>query len=203
MKAIWKLMLLISIVPAFAQEASTFIASEGSRIWFEGTSTLHDYMCETDSFTAKMTTSDVEKVQNAIADMAMVVSIPVRSLKSPKGERLEKKMYEHLNANEHPFIYYELESTESIVSVGDSLAPAIHTKGWLSVAGVTRPVEIMVKCAADFGQVVNLTGSIALDMKDFGVDPPKMMLGALRTSKDIVVHFDLVMRNELTAEARL
>jgi len=193
MRYLITLLILGFVSSLSAQSEITLNAEEESRIWFEGTSTLHDWSCEAEMFTAVLTSageSSAAVLANVAFDIDVV--IPVRSLKSSKGDRMDKKMYETLKEEDYQDIHYNLSAVrKSDASTEDRLV--FDTEGTLSVAGKLQLIAIQVTGALlDNGQI-QLSGSVPLDMTAFEVKPPTMMLGTLRTNKNIVVYFELNM----------
>ena len=100
-------------------------------------------------------------------------------------------MYKTMNAARYPDIRFELSNYE--IAQGASPAEiAIDAKGKLSIAGVEREIHLPVTAIRE-GEVLRLRGSTPLLMTDYGIKPPTLMMGALRTANQIVVHFDLAV----------
>ncbi|MGH1366758.1 MAG: YceI family protein [Calditrichia bacterium] len=193
MRCLITFLMLTLVSSLFAQSEITLNAGEGSRIWLEGTSTLHDWSCEAEAFTAVLTSpgeNSAAVLTNIAFDIDVV--IPVRSIKSSKGDRMDKKMYETLKEEEYSDIHYNLSAVrKSNSSMGDKLI--FDTEGTLSIAGSMQLIAIQVVGVLQENDQILFSGSVPLDMTAFGVKPPKMMLGTLRTNKNIVVHFELNM----------
>jgi hypothetical protein len=60
----------------------------------------------------------------------------------------------------------------------------------LQIAAVEKPIELDAVGVTD-GKVLHVTGVKQLLMTDYGVKPPKFMLGVMSVSDPITVHFDL------------
>lgn len=196
MRYVLLMMMVLGSGWLFAQNSVALGADSNSRIWFEGTSTLHDFTCEVDSFNATLSSraATPETIFNDL-DFKMTVVIPVKMIKSSKGERMDKKMYETLSADKVKTIVYEMTAVkDGPAGSEDSSGVVLETRGLLSIVGQTRPININVRGILMAGGGIRLSGAVPLDMTDFGIEPPKMMLGALRTDKKITIHFDLRMR---------
>jgi len=68
----------------------------------------------------------------------------------------------------------------------------IDAKGTLTIAGVVREIGMAVTAVRE-GSMVRLRGGAPLLMTQFGIKPPTMMMGALRTADQVVVSFDLLV----------
>jgi hypothetical protein len=114
--------------------------------------------------------------------------IPVKGLKSDKA-KLDENMYKALAEPANPEILFTLDSyTPSTSAAGDTLAVA--TKGRLKVAGQEKAIDMRVAFTPSNGGM-RVKGRANLKMTMFGIKPPTMMLGTLRTHDDVVIEFDL------------
>jgi polyisoprenoid-binding protein YceI len=95
-------------------------------------------------------------------------------------------MYAALKAKENPAIVFRLRSVE----VGDDLS--VKAVGVLSIAGTEREVDLAAAGTRVDG-AFRVRGSEKLLMTDFGIKPPSMMLGAIKTKNEVTVHFDIVL----------
>ena len=65
------------------------------------------------------------------------------------------------------------------------------------IAGVEKEVTIDLQVERT-GTRLAVTGATDLLMTDFGVTPPKAMLGMLKTDPKVRIHLDLVIASSLT-----
>jgi polyisoprenoid-binding protein YceI len=205
MQRILKLLVPVALIATatLAQGAPGELALQaGSRLWLTGTSTMHDYssqasnlkvafQCEPTRWPATLNGGEAVAAFIQVKGVtAIEVVIPVTGLKSGK-EGLDKNMYKTLLAEKHPEIRFRLASYE-IGTANDSAGTAINARGTLTVAGVEREI-LMSATAHREGENVRLRCDVPLLMTQFGIKPPKMMLGAIKTSDKVVVHIDLVV----------
>jgi polyisoprenoid-binding protein YceI len=122
---------------------------------------------------------------------AFDATIPVVSLTSP-DEGVAGHIHESLEADTHPEIRFQLRS----------ITPAPHdvsgfvrlsAGGTLTVAGVERDVTLTLNVMRA-GDWLLVDGNTDLLMTDFGVKPPKGLLGMLRTDPLIRVRVYVVVR---------
>ena len=125
------------------------------------------------------------------------VEIPVTSLTSGK-RGMDEKMHEALKATTYPMITYRLESAKitgrqaaQAEDAGGSLM--IDTTGVLAVAGVDQTVDIPMRVRRLSDHHLEISGDTALRMTEFGIDPPRAMLGTLRTGDTVRVHWTWVL----------
>jgi polyisoprenoid-binding protein YceI len=184
-----------------AQEAgSSPLALGASRVSIAGTSNIHAYAAST----AALRVTRV-KWANAVAGPTFwdelvkpgalevfEIAIPAATLTSDK-EGLDKNMHKALKVKEHADITFRLLRLEPRAgAVG-----ALRGVGVLTVAGVPREVALDITTArTDAGLAVR--GQIALLMTDFGIEPPKAMLGMLKTDPKVTITFETVLTVPLT-----
>lgn len=155
----------------------------------KGTSNVHDWQ------------SSVEELQSAIlltgSDGSLAITkceitIPVKSIKSEKGAMMNKKTWKALNEEEYPQIKYT-QSQFSAESQGSSGFTA-KSAGNLSIAGVTKPVELKLTGQLLEDKTIQVSGSKKLKMTDFGIDPPTALLGTMKTGDEITIEFNVILK---------
>jgi polyisoprenoid-binding protein YceI len=172
---------------AAAAMGATATLGPGSKVWLEGDSTLHPFTSVSKEFKVDLTVGQgtpqtLAAGLAAKAPAAMTVTIPVKSLKSDK-KGLDKNLYKALEAEKSPDIVY--------VMSGYTLADGkVQTKGTLSVAGKTKEQALTGTLSLADGKAV-VDGEQPLLMTDFGIKPPSMMLGAVKTKDQVLVKFHL------------
>ena len=169
-----------------AQDARAPISLTLSRVSIAGTSNVH-------AFTAA--TADVRVTRVQLADdcgawddvlkpgalKAFEISIPATSLKSG-DDGMDKNMYKALKAPQQPDITFRVSQLELR---GGS---AYRANGTLRIAGVEREVALDLTTEQKDGQLV-VKGSLPILMTDYGIAPPKAMLGMLKTDPKVTVSF--------------
>ena len=172
-----------------------------------GTSTLHDWEVESRVVRGRMVFAEIgvgaswETVAAALLSEERTpdtrVVIPVRSLESGR-RRMDREMFGALKADKHAAIVYKLNAlggmpdergTEEAAGAEGRATLRLLAKGELTIGGQTREVEFPVAIAAR-EQGLTVRGEVALKMTDFDVDPPRLMLGALRVGDAITIRFE-------------
>ncbi len=98
-----------------------------------------------------------------------------------------------LKANRYPTITFGLPAPEVTRALAAGPGPVL-VDGQLTIAGETKPVQTEVTVTRGPGQAVQVQGTQALRMTDFGVKPPVLMLGLLKVRDLVHVAFDVVLR---------
>jgi len=163
--------------------ADRFTPAKGSFIRIEGTSTLHDWTMEGTTINGTISAPPIEQWKNDASSVS--VAIPVTSIKSEHA-KMDKLMAEALKAGANPTIRFEL-TTASLAEAGATLQ--LETHGKLTIAGVTREVQMRVNGVRDSSGTYILTGQVPIRMSDYGIKPPTAMLGTIKTGNDVKVTF--------------
>ena len=193
----------LALWASLAQAAPGGLALQpGSRLWLTGTSTVHDYKsqasqldvtftCDASRWPAAVTGADaIDGLIRGDGVTAIDVVVGVTGLKSGK-DGLDKNMYKALLAEKHPEIRFKVK-TYKVGAPGDTAGTSIDAIGTLTVAGVEREITLPAIARRE-GDTLRLSGSVPLLMTQFGIKPPKMMLGTIKTADKVVVHIDLLI----------
>jgi hypothetical protein len=189
---------ITAAIPGAAGKAGTagILTLASARVSLEGTSNIHAYTASTN--TVRVTAIEIagapegdvlEHVLGPDGLKAFEVVIPVASLSSPK-DGIDKNMHKALKAQEHPDITFRLRRLEAVDG-------AYRATGGLTIAGVEKEVTLNLQVERTRTGLA-ITGAIDLLMTDFGVTPPKAMLGMLKTNPKVRIHLDLVVAPSLT-----
>lgn len=155
-----------------------------------GTSTLHDWTMK--SVKAECTAVfDFNAVGQISGLKALTFSTPVNALKS-EHTAMDNNAYKALKNDKDPMISYTLTSVNVTPAAGG--ASTIICTGKLTIAGATRDAQIIAVCKPNADNTVAVTGSEKISMKDFSIDPPTFMLGAVKTGNDITLTFNLTLK---------
>jgi polyisoprenoid-binding protein YceI len=175
--------LALLVFLAGAAAADRYAPSRGSFVRIEGTSTLHAWKMEGSTIDGSITAPPIEQWTNGTAHSEVSVSIPVTSIKSEHA-KMDALMAEALKAAANPTIRYEL--TSATLASRDA-NPLLSTRGKLTIAGVTREVEMQIAATRQPGNAYVLTGRVPIRMSDYGIKPPTAMLGTIKTGNDVTV----------------
>lgn len=176
-------------VRANAQDAPLTLAS--AKVSLAGTSNIHE-------FTAS--TTEVRVIKFAIAKGiggpgllaailnpgavdAFEIAIRSTSLASPK-EGIDKNMHKALKVEQFKDITFRLLRFEA--------KPELRAVGMLTIAGVEREVAFDIKTSTA-GTALTVAGEVPLLMTDYGIAPPKALMGMLKTDPKVVVKFETVL----------
>jgi polyisoprenoid-binding protein YceI len=189
---------------ASAQETTKLPVSPESKLWVEGTSTLHDWTCRTQTLdaTIEFEASAAEQLRTAppTALRRVSVKVPVKSLKCGHGA-MDNNLYKALSADAEPEISYILATFEPVPGESDA-SFGLKTVGTLKIVGTERRIAMDVTATRLPDGSVKAAGTVPIKMTDFGIKPPTVMFGRIKTGNDVKVKFELTVTAEAMGAAK-
>lgn len=189
-KVVFLFVLLAGSGIAGAQSVYKIVNSQAMDMTLSGTSTLHKW-----TMSAQNTHGEAKfgfNPQNTLNSIsALSFSLPTINLKS-KDKKLNKNAYKALKTTQHKNIIYKMGTAK--VMPEDEGKYLVKTNGDLSIAGVTKNVDIDVYCVVNKDATITCTGSEKLKMTDYDVKPPSFMAGAMKTGDDVTLNFTLLYK---------
>jgi polyisoprenoid-binding protein YceI len=175
--------LLMSAGPT-AKDA--YILSGEYAVTIDGTSNLRDWKEKVGAVTGDMTA--VVNEDGSVDLTTIRICMKVLSIKSDMGRVMDNKTYEALKAGTYPEILFTVNTPMRLVQVRDCRT-VITIKGELALAGVSRPVTMLVKTFEVRQGTLSFEGSQRINMSDYGVKPPTALFGTMRAGPDITIRF--------------
>lgn len=110
---------------------------------------------------------------------------------------MNEDLYEALRVDHYPYIYINLLQAEippqkRFASLNQWLEIDADTR--ITLAGRERRVQIPARGRRLSDNRFHFTGKVTVKMTDFGIKPPKAMLGLIKVNDEITIHLDLVVR---------
>ena len=196
----WVSLALIAAAPAHAAGVPARLGP-GSTLRLTGTSTVHDYESATTATSVSITrrpgsapaarSAGFAGLVRASAVASVDVQVPVRSLHSPR-KGLDANLYKALKADAHPTIDVHLDhyAVSGRGASGDTIP--VTASGTIRISGVERPLSLDARLhRGDGGTWV--VGTHTLRMSEFGIKPPRMMMGTLRVRDPVTIHYRLLL----------
>lgn len=176
---------------AASASAARLVLGPESGLWLQGDSTLHVFHS---TATELRGSGEMDVAQpfpaGAIRDFEFAVA--VKALKSGKAG-LDQNMRKALKAEEHPEIVFRLAQLAAEPDPAGGFR--LQAEGTLSISGRERPVTLKARARAQDG-TFHVEGEQKLLMSDFGVKPPVMMLGAIKTRDEVVIRYSIFLHLE-------
>ena len=181
--------LLITGVFTGMRAQTKFTGKEHINFNVSGTSTMHDWVMKSSlgDCTATFVLDDKGNLKDVTA---MNLTVSSKVLKSGKGA-MDKNAYKALKADKNPNITAVLKSAE--VTTKDNKSYTVKSMIKLTIAGKTLDTELISQVKRINDNSFSVKGEKKISMKDYGMEPPSFMLGAVTTGNDVVLNFDLVL----------
>jgi len=186
LKPLWSLFILLLLaIPQI--NAQTYNLDNGaSKLTVSGTSSLHDWDLDAEQQKGQI-------VLNSTGEMTiekLTLQVTAESLTSGKGS-MDKNTYKALDTKKHKSINFQLTEVKKMTASGSDNYKA-DVVGNLTIAGVTKKQTISMDVQVA-GNKVTLKGKKAFKMSDFGIDPPKALLGTITTGDEVTITFNSIL----------
>lgn len=157
------------------------LSNSASQLTVYGTSNLHDWDVKAEKQSGSISLDQSNNVKQ------LQIVVEAESLKSGKGG-MDKNTYKALNTGKHKNITFDMKSLKSISSTGGNNYKVV-VSGDLTIAGKTKRTDLEFTMTVASGKVV-LKGSKSLNMTEYGVEPPKALLGTITTGDAVKIEFN-------------
>jgi polyisoprenoid-binding protein YceI len=184
---------------ARAQTAKVPVSPE-SKLWINGTSSIHEWSCKADKLDASIEFDAASAAQPATATPKVLkvnVKVPVKSL-TCNHAGMNDNVYKALKADDAPTISYILGTFKTADSKDGY---TLKTNGTLNIAGKENPIEMEVVALRQADGSLKATGTVPVKMTDYGIKPPTMMFGRIKTGDEVKVSFELTVGAKAIATA--
>jgi len=189
----FKILLLVAIavlsICAANPESNKYLLSKDYTVTILGTSNLHNW-----NETVGTVFGDGSATWNADGSFdldAINLKMQVNSIKSDMGSIMNNNTYKALKEDHNPQIVFTLNTPVKSIKAG-AIVTTVSAKGTLTIAGVTKNIDMLIKVAAPNHGYLTFEGSQTVKMTDYGISPPTALLGTLRTGNDITINFKTV-----------
>ena len=154
-----------------------------SSLTVSGTSNLHDWDVISNDFSGKIQLKDFTSAEIT----NLTVMLTSETLKSGKNT-MDNKTYKALKTDEFKTISFKMIQVQSNKKI-DDLTYEMRLIGETTICGVTQrlPIDLLL---IKNGINIDVTGSCAIKMTDFEVDPPTALLGTIKTGDELSIKFN-------------
>ncbi|MDH7912885.1 YceI family protein [Winogradskyella sp. SYSU M77433] len=178
--------LFVSLLYFQVATAQTYVLNNtSSELEVHGTSSLHDWELITEEQSGKA----VVENSGDFAITSLSFSVKAESLKSGKSG-MDKNTYKALNTGKYKTIDFNLTSVSSIEKISENSFKAT-VKGDLTISGSKKSISLTLNIKLE-GAKLLVEGEKPLKMTDFGIEPPKALLGTIKTGDAIKIIFKSV-----------
>jgi polyisoprenoid-binding protein YceI len=165
------------------------IIPERSRVWIDARSNLHPIHSSTEGLEGYI---DLELGPDGEVDLEKEptgkLSLPVNRLSS--GNRMEdREMQKRVDARRYPSISGVLTAMERTDSDG-----SYRVSGDVTFRGVSRPHQDEMTVKAVDPKTIQLAGKSQFDIREFGMEPPKVLV--LKVLPEVDVRVEIFAEQE-------
>lgn len=150
------------------------------QVSISGTSSLHDWESKVTKATGGGAIALSGTQISAVSDLS--ITIPVKSIESGK-DVMDTKTYEAFNEPKNPNITFKANKA---AIQGNKMT----LDGQMTMNGKSVPTKVTVTYTVS-GKSVNIVGSKIIDMTEFGMTPPKAVMGTIKVGPKVTVLFDV------------
>jgi polyisoprenoid-binding protein YceI len=161
------------------------IVSEKSRVWIDARSNVHPIHSSTEGLEGFV---ELELGSDGVVDLAKhpsgELSLPVSRLQS--GNRMEdRELQKRIESRRYPTIDGLLTNMEPSSTEG-----SYRVTGQVTFRGVVRPHSDEMTVKAVDSKTIQLAGKSSFDIREFGMEPPRILI--LKVSPEVDVRVEIV-----------
>jgi len=178
--------------------AQTYSLAEGSSCSINGTSNISDWTATVNELDLQVVIADNffsrkgVKVDGRITSAAL--TIPVKSLDGGKGETMNDNIFEAFDESSNPQIIFQLQNGR--ILSGNAQSFTLEISGVLSMAGQQKEVSLKLMGEMGENRSLQFSGQHTLQMTAFGMEPPTAMFGAIEAGDEVVIDFNLKLKQD-------
>ncbi len=180
-------------VPASTPDVMTLKTE--SQLWISGKSTVRDWKCKSTQIDATIDATGPSPVGAVLAGEKAVKKVklvfPTAKLDCANGT-MNEHMLKALKTKDNPTISFEIESYDLSKDVDGQHGTL---KGELKIGGTAKPISVNVTFTAAPDGALRVVGTHEVHMKEFGLNPPSLMLGTMKVNELVIVGFDLLLKS--------
>ena len=172
-----------AVAAGLALLAGSPAAAQQSNVDFtvSGTSTVRGWTCSVSGTAHVASGSSAPAPGFAAGVQSATLTVPVADFECP-DETMTEHLMDAMKPAEFGEITFRLDSYETS---GDGA----EASGALTIQAVTMPVSFPISLTPS-GAGVTIAGEVGLDMTEYGVEPPVVLLGLLRVGPEIRIQFE-------------
>ena len=182
---------LAGIGSQLAQAQSAYQSNNG-QVTVKGTSTLHDLdMKASNGQTNAIFTLSGDQVSGITA---LTFTVQAEALKSDKSG-LDKNAYKAMNTDKHKQITFTL--TSGTVTAGSGNNFKVTATGNLNINGTSKRVTLSGNGTFNpADKSISVNGATKFKMSEYGVKPPVLMMGTIKTGNDITIDYQVKLNSK-------
>jgi len=177
----------VALISTFATNAQITRKNSAFIIKVSGSSNLHDWTMEAKSGSIEANLNLASNVSYLAGIQSLSFNLPVKNLKSTEGSTMDNRAYDALKADKNPNITFKLLTATS--ASADANKSQFKVTGELTIAGVTKQIEMVANSTKNADGSVIITGQQKLKFTQFSLKPPSFMFGALKVTDNLTIDY--------------
>jgi polyisoprenoid-binding protein YceI len=170
------------------------IVPDRSRVWIDARSSIHPIHSTTDGLEGFIDL-DADGADHVTVGDHPAGKLSLRVDRLSSGNRLEdRELHKRIDARRYPTIDGVLTGMKPAGTDGH-----YTVSGDVAFRGVTRPCEDQMTVAAVDDRTIRLEGRSTFDIRDFGMEPPRILM--FRVEPEVVVRVEIVATKESKRDA--
>ena len=132
-------------------------------------------------------------------DLGICVKVNVQELRSSGGFIMNNIMQKALKAKEYPYIYLRIKTFNRVEKIKNYYK--IWATGSLNVAETNKQINFNLIAQENNKSQLILMGDFPLKMTEYGITPPVIFNGNIRTDDEIRLRFKFILRSTIPMPA--
>lgn len=178
---------VVALISTLATNAQTIRKNSAFIIKVSGTSNLHDWTMEAKNGSIEANLNLASNVSYLAGIQSLTFNLPVKNLKSSEGSTMDNRAYDALKADKNPNIRFSLLTATPVSPQANK--SQYKVTGNLTIAGITKPIEMLANSTKNADGSVIITGQQKLTFTQFGLKPPSFMFGALKVANNLTIDY--------------
>jgi hypothetical protein len=163
-------------------------------VWFTGASNIRHFVCGSRVVNVLATAAPEEfertRTDGIPAVSGAALTVPVTSIDCGIS-KMNRDLNDTVGSDRNPSINFRLWN---YVVLQHGVPGSVRMNGLLRLAGAERMMVVYGNVVREQNGQLRLRGERTIDVREFGIKPPKRFLGLLHVQHDITVHFDVAIR---------
>lgn len=173
------------------------ILLEGSSMTINGSSTFHDWSVEATEFSVqfRVPTNWFDSDENWTGEdiTELNVTVPVDQLDGGRN-KMNRDLRDALKFDEYPDIHFSWDELE-FTGLTD-MGRRSEVAGRVTIAGEERDIKFTADLSINEWSQIVVKGAVPMNMRDYNIEPPRALLGVIRTDEDVEMSFELYFGRE-------
>jgi len=181
------LLAVAALISTLAANAQNIRKNSAFIVKVSGSSNLHDWTMEAKTGSIEANLNLASNVSYLAGIQSLTFNVPVKNLKSTEGTTMDNRAYDALKADKYPTISFNLLTATPVSPQANK--SQYKVTGNLTIAGVTKPIEMLANSTKNADGSVIITGQQKLKFTQFGLKPPSFMFGALKVTDNVTIDY--------------